>query len=310
MIDGLTILAGASGDLGGRIARALIGRGARVRALVRPGVAPERLADLRALGVSIETVDFGDAAALARACAGGSCVVSALSGLRAVIVDAQSALLDAAVAAGVPRFIPSDYCIDYTRLPRGANRNLDLRADFRARVDSAPIRATSILNGMFADLLTGQAPVVLFPLRRVVYWGDADQPLDFTTIDDTAAFTAAAALDPATPRDLRIAGDVQTARGLAHAAGEATGRRFRLLRAGGLGRLDLLIRITRAVAPARDVTFPPWQGMQYLRDMAGGRAKLTPLDNDRYPELRWTTVREVLAAHHGRPPGGSERAAA
>jgi uncharacterized protein YbjT (DUF2867 family) len=70
-----------------------------VRALVRPGVAPERLADLRALGVSIETVDFGDAAALARACAGGSCVVSALSGLRAVIVDAQSALLDAAVAA-------------------------------------------------------------------------------------------------------------------------------------------------------------------------------------------------------------------
>jgi hypothetical protein len=69
---------------------------------------------------------------------------------------------------------------------------------------------------------------------------------------------------------------VQTARGLAHAAGEATGRRFRLLRAGGLGRLDLLIRITRAVAPARDVTFPPWQGMQYLRDMAGGRTKLAP----------------------------------
>jgi hypothetical protein len=260
--------------------------------------------------VSVEPVDFGDAAALARVCAGGSCVVSALSGLRDVIVEAQSALLHAAVAAGVPRFIPSDYCIDYTALPRGANRNLDLRAEFRVRLDRAPIRATSILNGMFADLLTGQAPVVLFPLRRVVYWGDADQPLDFTTADDTATFTAAAALDPGTPRDLRIAGDVQTARGLARSASEATGRHFRLLRAGGLGRLDLLIRITRAVAPAHDVTFPPWQGMQYLRDMAGGRAKLAPLDNARYPGLRWTTVREVLAAHHARPLGQPERAAA
>ena len=33
-------LAGATGDLGGRIARALRGRGAAVRAIVRPGSAP------------------------------------------------------------------------------------------------------------------------------------------------------------------------------------------------------------------------------------------------------------------------------
>jgi len=29
--------------------------------------------------------------------------------------------------------------------------------------------------------------------------------------------------------------------------------------------------------------------------MFDGRAKLEPLDNDRYPGMRWTTVREVLA---------------
>jgi hypothetical protein len=49
---------------------------------------------------------------------------------------------------------------------------------------------------MFADLLVGPAPVVLFPLRRVVYWCDADQPLDFTTIDNTAAFTAGGSPGP------------------------------------------------------------------------------------------------------------------
>jgi nucleoside-diphosphate-sugar epimerase len=236
--------------------------------------------------------------------------VSALSGLREVIVDAQTRLLEAAVAAGVPRFIPSDYCIDYTTLPRGTNRNLDLRAEFRAKLDAAPIAATSVLNGMFADLLTGQAPVVLLPLRRVAYWHDADQPLDFTTIDDTAAFTAAAALDASSPRFLRIAGDVLNARGLANSATEATGQQFRLLRAGGLGRLDLLIKVTRTIAPGREETFPAWQGMQYLRDMFSGRAKLAPLDNARYPQLTWTTVREVLTTHLATRRGAAERIAA
>jgi hypothetical protein len=45
--------------------------------------------------------------------------VSALSGLREVIVDAQKVLLDAAVAASVPRFIPSDYSLDFTEFKDG-----------------------------------------------------------------------------------------------------------------------------------------------------------------------------------------------
>jgi len=41
-------------------------------------------------------------------------VVSALAGLRDVIVETQAALLDAAIKARVPRFIPSDFSIDFT----------------------------------------------------------------------------------------------------------------------------------------------------------------------------------------------------
>jgi hypothetical protein len=175
------------------------------------------------------------------------------------------------------------------------SRNLDLRREFGRRLDQAPIRATSVLNGMFMDLLTGQAPVVLFKIRRVLYWGHADQPLDFTTIADTAAFTAAAALDPTTPRYLRVAGEVATVRDLQKAAAEATGRRFGRLRAGGLWLLKLMIKLTRRFAPAPKEVFPPWQGMQYLHNMFTGLPKLAPLDNDRYPEMRWTKVREVLA---------------
>lgn len=291
MTDTRVVLAGATGQLGRRIARELAARGARVRALVRRG------SDVAGLAVELAEVDYGDEAALARSCAGASCVVSALAGLRDVVVDAQSALLRAAVAAGVPRFVPSDYSIDFTQLVPGTNRNLDLRREFQARVDAAPIRATSILNGAFAELLAGQAPFVLTRLRRVLYWENADQPMDFTTMDDVAAFTAAAALDDTTPRFLRIAGDTVTARALAAVAGDVAGVRYRLLRGGSLRRLDLLIRVARTLAPQPGELYPPWQGMQYMRDMYSGRGKLAPLDNDRYPGLRWTSVRDVLTAH-------------
>ena len=126
--------------------------------------------------------------------------------------------------------------------------------------------------------------------------------MDFTTIDDTARFTAAAALDASTPRFLRVAGDTVSARELMEIASSLTGTRFRLLRAGSLKRLERLIRVVRILFPARDQVYPPWQGMQYMHDMYGGRAKLAPLDNDRYPDIRWTTVREALATRNIESP--------
>ena len=289
------VLAGATGNLGRQIGRTVLQAGGALRAIVRPGTPADRTAELRQAGAEVREVDFGRVTALTEACRGGSCVVSALAGLRETIVDTQTNLLEAAVAAGVPRFIPSDFSIDFTRLPRGTNRNLDLRRKFHNIVNAAPIRATSVLNGMFADLLTGEAPLIMPKIKRVLYWGDADQPLDFTTIANTADYTALAALDPDTPRYLRIAGDTLTPRQLAAVAGEAFGTKYKLLWAGGLGTLTTLIDVARLVAPGRDQTYPAWQGMQYLRNMLSGRAKLHDLDNERYPVIRWTGVSEVLA---------------
>jgi|SRR5687768_13418823 len=294
MSDSVIVLAGGTGNLGAMIAASLLERGATVRAIVRKGGDLERAQKLRQQGVKIVEIDYASRPELARACEGATCVVSAMSGLRGVIVEAQTRLLDAAVEAGVPRFIPSDYAIDFAKLPAGGNRNFDLRREFKQRLDQAPIAATSILCGMFMELLVGPAPIILFKLKRVLYWSEADQLLDFTTIKNTAAFTAAAALDRSTPRFLRIAGDVQSARGLANVASEVTGERFRIFRGGGLRRLRMLIATMRALTPKTDSVFPPWQGMQYLHDMFDGRAKLTPLDNDRYPDIRWTKVGDVL----------------
>lgn len=287
---GQVVVAGAAGDLGGRIVRALAAKGVSVRALVRRPVA-----ELMSDHVEQIVVDFSDHAALVRAASSSVCVVSALNGTAPVILGIQGLLLDAAVEAGVPRFIPSDFCLDYRATRPGDNRNMDLRRAFAERCDAAPIRITSILNGPFAELLQGEAPIVLHRPRRVLYWGDADQLFDFTTKDDVAAFTADAALDADAPRYLSIVGDEISPQGLVTLLSRMDARPWKLLRAGGIGRLSGIIAITRALTPKSEAPFPAWQGMQYMRDMSTGRGKLRQRDNARYGKADWTRAADILA---------------
>ncbi len=133
------LVAGGTGNLGGRIIKALIKRGAEVRAIVRNGSEPAKIAKLTELGTKVITIDLSDAAQLKQSCQGVSCVVSALAGSHDVIVDSQTKLLDAAIAAGVPRFIPSDYSSDFTKLPAGENRNFDLCKEFHQYLDKSSL---------------------------------------------------------------------------------------------------------------------------------------------------------------------------
>jgi uncharacterized protein YbjT (DUF2867 family) len=289
------LVAGGTGNLGHRIIKALLQCGASVRAVVRAESDPAKVAGLASLGADVLLLDPANVAALTQACTGVGCVVSAVAGLREVIVDGQAALLAAAVAAGVPRFIPSDFSSDYTQQPTGENRNFDLRHEFKAHLDQAPIAATSILNGAFAELLTYGIPLLDFKQQQVGYWEDADWKIDFTTMDDTAAFTAAAALDATTPRLLRIASFQLSPQELAVTA-EAAGRgTFKVVKLGSRANLAALIAQARAANPAGEhQLYADWQQLQYVRSMFS--VQNTPLDNARYPDLTWANALHLLSA--------------
>jgi nucleoside-diphosphate-sugar epimerase len=290
----IILVAGATGNLGERIVRALLQKGAEVRILVRPTSNADKVNNLQKLGAKVFSVNMTNAQEIAETCIGVDCVVSALSGLEDVIIDTQKILLDALVAAGVTRFIPSDFSLDFTNLPAGQNRNLDFRRKFHQYLNTKNITATTIFNGPFADLLKNEMPMILFKQKKILYWGNADYRMDFTTMDDTAEFTANAALDPSTPRFLRIAGDQITARELAATMSDITGNTFRLFRPGGLGLLGIITKIAKTIAPGKKDLYPAWQGMQYMRDMLDERGKIDVYDNGRYPNMEWTTVKEML----------------
>jgi hypothetical protein len=159
------------------------------------------------------------------------------------------------------------------------------------------VQATSILNGMFTDLLTGDAPMILFGRRRVLFWSSADQILDFTTKDDVARVTALAALDNDAPRVIEVAGAQVSARDVARTMTELTGTPFTPQWAGTTGTLSAMSKIGKRLSKNKDETFPAWQGMQYFVSMFSGQAQLRHVDNDRYGTHTWTTVRDVLEAH-------------
>lgn len=291
-------VAGAAGKLGTLIATNLRARNLSVKALVRANTPPARTASLRSAGVVIAEADLNDVSALSDQLRGATTVVSALNGLDDVMLGSQKTLLDAAVSAQVKRFIPSDFSLDFTKTQPGSNRNLDFRREFHSMLDASDIAWTSILNGAFMDMLAGDMPLINERFRRVLYWNRKDQPLDFTTYADTAAYTAAVAADPnPTPKYLRIAGEVVTPEKLALIASRVKGGKYETMWMGSAGFMEgtaSWMRWLRVGGKERDV-FPVWQGMQYTANMFSGEGKLNPLDNDRYPELKWTSIEEVLS---------------
>jgi uncharacterized protein YbjT (DUF2867 family) len=293
----IILVAGATGDLGGRIVKALVATGAQVRAVVRTSSDPEKIQKLEKMGVEVVKIDTSNLAEMTATCKDVACVVSALAGLRDVIIDAQKVLLDAAVAAGVPRFIPSDYSLDFTKFHDGENRNLDLRREFHTFLDKAPIAATTIFNGAFMDMLTDQMPLILFKQKRILYWGNIDHKMGLTTKDNIAEYTANAALEAATPRFLRIAGDLISPKEVRKVMEELTNTPHSFFRPGGPGLLSTIIKIARFMAPAKNELYPAWQGMQYMRNMIDDRSNLVTIDNNRYPNMRWTTVKDMLKVH-------------
>jgi NADH dehydrogenase len=108
------LVVGATGFLGGEICRRLVGKDARVRALVRSTSAREKVRYLERLGAELVEGDLKDRASLDAACRGATAVISTATTtvsrqpgdtIERVDRDGQLDLVDAAQAAGARHFV-------------------------------------------------------------------------------------------------------------------------------------------------------------------------------------------------------------
>ena len=160
---------------------------------------------------------------------------------------------------------------------------------------------TSIRNGAFAEILTYGVPLLDLRAKRVGSWEDPDWRIDFTSKENIAAFTAAAALDATAPKILRIAGFQISPRELVAVASEVTKTPIELVLMGSRAELAAHNKRERAAHPEGETElYPRWQQSQYMHSMF--TAQLSPLDNGRYPNIEWDGVRAFVerAAQGGR----------
>ena len=288
----VVVVVGAAGMLGRHVVGALAAHdGVVVRGTHRPGKSEAARTIADAGGVPVEA-DLSAPEALDAAVDGAHVVISTVQGEKEIIVDGQRALLTAAERAGVARMIPSDYSVDLFRLDDGDNVNSDLRRAFARIIQDSPVRPTAVLNGAFTDVAVSPwLGLVDRDARTFSYWGDGDQPCDFTTIADTARYIAAAALDDdLTGRPLRVAGEVLTMLELHDAFQDGTGIALDARRLGSVDALAARIaELVQQDAPVND-----YLGLQYAWTMVSGKGKLDPLDNDRYPDIVPTSVTQFL----------------
>ncbi len=302
----IVLIAGITGTLGGKIASAIIDKGVmNVKGLLRcDGISDKKqqLDDLKAKGVVFVEGDLFDQQSLAEACKEVEIIVSAIKGNSShktdlyredIVLSGQLNLLEAAITSGVKQFVPSDYSVDYFKVDLGDNYNLDIRIKFAEALKQSGLDYTFILNGAFTEVqFSTFAKLFDFEVGTFSYWGDGEQPCDFTTYDDTAKYTAEAIADPQMVNSvLKVAGDVLTMKQLLATFEEVKGKKLVEKRLGSVDDLKAWIAKTKQKA------FSPLEYIpeQYHYTMVSGKGKLDELHNTRYPHIKPITVKQFLA---------------
>ena len=289
----VVLLAGATGMLGARIGTHLLRQpGVALRLLVRPSALddPSRRAAVQSLldaGATTVTGDLTDPSSLASATAGVDVVVSAVQGGQEVVIDGQVALARAAAANGVRRIVPSDFALDVFKAVPGEHATFDLRREADEAIAASGIEHVHVLNGAFLDGLVGFFD---HTGRRAAYWGTGDERFEGTTVDDTAAYTARAALDRSVPSGkFAVAGDQVSFTQMIDTFEAVTGHRYTRHVMGTVDDLRAKIDAARAGgASAFDVVMDV-----YMLYMLTGQTALEDLQNARYPDIHPQDITEV-----------------
>ena len=193
------LVVGATGNLGPHIVKALVNKGHRVSALMRPTSITD-ISKTQALtdqGVQLLEGSFEDHDSLRRACRKQEVVVSCAG---ADQIMNQIHLARAAKDAGVAQFIPSEFGIDPYIAARGSCDLFDAKAAVQEQIKETGIGFTPIYtNGFMEFWATGLGELgPTSPPNRAKVFGDGHTSAFMTALADIGKYTAAIVEDPQT----------------------------------------------------------------------------------------------------------------
>ena len=231
----MILVAGATGYLGHEICRRLRAAGRPVRALVRRTSDPATRAALERAGVDLVYGDVRDRASLDAACADVGAVVSTVTTTRtrqpgddiaATDHAGQLALVDAAGAAGVGRFV-------YVSYSGGIGGDDPLTVAKRAverRLAAGRAAYTILRPSYFMEAWLSPALGFDHENARATIYGAGERPISWISLQDVAAIAVRVLDDPAAAgATLELGGpEALSPREVVRIFEEETGRRFDL----------------------------------------------------------------------------------
>lgn len=225
----MILVVGGTGSLGGRLATGLLQQDEAVRTLVRPGSEHQALADA---GAELAVGDLKDPASLARACEGIEIVVTTANSARRGGDDTHEtvdrlgnrALIDAAVAAGVDRFV---FVSALGADPSSPIPFLRAKGETEEHLRNSALDHTIVSPNVFMDawfVMLVERPLAAG--EPVTLVGEGNRRHSFVAEEDVARFVLAAVRHPAARNATLVVGgpDPLTWRDVVKIYEEETGR--------------------------------------------------------------------------------------
>ena len=188
-------IAGITGQLGTLIAKAILSTSdAQIRGLCRnkSKLAPELSSSSRITIVEGDSTDLAAAREAVRDC---QVVICCYLGPNDLMTNGQKVLIDACVAEAVPRYIASDYSLDYRSLKLGDLPAKDPMIEVRSYLEDKLVMGVHVLIGCFTETFVNYVGYLKLKDNQLSYWGTGDEKWDFTTYGTCAEYVAAVALD-------------------------------------------------------------------------------------------------------------------
>lgn len=193
-------VAGAAGSLGSVLVKELIESGYSVTVFTRRDSNNAFPSE-----VKVQKVDYEDVASLTEALKGQDAVVSTITTAGA---DSQKKLIDAAVAAKVKRFIPSEFGCDLTnaearQLPVYCSK-VQIEDALEEKTKGTDTSYTLIFNNAFLDWGIDKAFLIDLKNKKMDLFDDGDTPFTATPLPMVAKAVAAVLKNPEETKNASI----------------------------------------------------------------------------------------------------------
>ncbi|KAI2617743.1 nmrA-like family protein [Hypoxylon sp. NC1633] len=246
--------------------------------------------------VSLAKGDGYDVSASRSFVTGCDVVVCCYLGDNELMVEGQKVLIDACAAEGIPRYVASDWAMDYTKLEMGQLFLKDPMIHVKAYLDAQDkVKGVHVLTGMLMDLIFSARFGVWDPASTTFsYWGTGNEIWEATSYQNAAEYTAAVCVDKDAVGIQKLVGGRASVREISDSFEKIYGVKPKL---ECQGSLDDLFKHMHGLQKNKPQDFLAYIFLFFQYYMGNGQTLIGPaVENDKYPQVKPVSWEDFLRA--------------